>query len=224
MSIRTALTLGACLTAASFGVSAHSVSVDGEVEAVGDGYINVGGNVLKTGRGECFETSALGDDNLINKCAGIEEEVEEEVVAEAVEPEPVEEVQAAPEPPAPVATIDTREFSEKTLFDTNSAALNPEGEIAMNGLFDALKEFKGITGVNVTGHTDSRGSESYNQALSEQRAATVAALISEQYPDAALQVSGAGESQPAASNVTPEGRQQNRRVEVEITATRMTFN
>ncbi len=222
MSIRTALTLGACLTAASFGVSAHSVSVDGDVEAVGSGYINVGGSVLKTGRGECFETNDLNDDNIINKCAGIEEE--EEVVAEAVVEEPVEEVQAAPEPPKAVATIDTREFSEKTLFDTNSATLNAEGEAAMNSLFGALGEYKGITGINVTGHTDSRGSETYNQALSEQRAATVAALISQQYPDASMQISGAGESRPAASNFTPEGRQQNRRVEVEITATRMTFN
>lgn len=222
MSIRTALTLGACLTAASFGVSAHSVSVDGDVEAAGDGYVNVGGQVLKTGQGECFQTNDLSEDNLINKCAGIEEE--EEVVAEAVVEEPVEEVQAAPEPPKAVATIDTREFSEKTLFDTNSANLNAEGELAINRLFTALEEYKGITGISVTGHTDSRGSESYNQALSEQRAATVAALISEQYPEATMQLSGAGESQPAASNFTPEGRQQNRRVEVEITATRMTFN
>ena len=94
----------------------------------------------------------------------------------------------------------------------------------MSSLFDALSEYKGITGISVTGHTDSLGSEEYNQALSEQRAATVAAQISSQYPGASIDVKGMGESSPIASNDTAEGRQQNRRVDIEITATRMTFN
>ena len=94
----------------------------------------------------------------------------------------------------------------------------------MNGLFSALSEYKGITGISVTGHTDSRGSEAYNQALSEQRAQTVAAQISARYPNARIQVVGMGEASPVASNVTAEGRQLNRRVDVEVTATRMVFN
>jgi len=217
MNTRTALALSACLSIVSMGVSA--VEVEGEVEASGDGYVNVGGVVLKTGLNECMQTGSLREDNLINQCAGIEEEVEE-VVAE------VEEVMA-PEPPAApeqTAQIDTREFSEVTTFDVNSATLTPAGATVMRNLFDSLAEFKGITGISVTGHTDSTGSEEYNQVLSEQRAATVAAEIATQYPDANIEVTGMGESSPIASNDTAEGRQQNRRVDIEITATRMIFN
>lgn len=222
MNTRTALTLGACLSLVTLGVSAQTV-VEEDVESSGDGYVDAGGMVLKTGLGECLQTSDLNDDNLINKCAGIEDEVVAEVeeVAEEVEQAAVEKA-----PPAPVqtATIDTRQFSESTLFATGSASLTGDGRSAVDSLFSALSEYKGITGISVTGHTDSTGSDAFNQALSEQRAATVAAEINTQYPDAQIDVLGLGESSPVASNDTAEGRQQNRRVEIEITATRMIFN
>lgn len=221
MNKRTALTLGACLSLVTLGVSAQTV-VEGDVESSGDGYVDVGGMVLKTGLGECLQTGTLDDDNVINKCAGIEDEVAE--VEEAVEEVEQAAVEEAPAAPAQTATIDTREFSELTLFATGSASLTDEGNSVMSSLFEALSEYKGITGISVTGHTDSTGSEAFNQALSEQRAATVAAEISTQYPDARIDVLGLGESSPVASNDTAEGRQQNRRVEIDITATRMMFN
>ncbi len=215
MNTRTTLALGACLSLVSLGVSAHT-SVDGDVEAAGSSYVTVGGSILKTGEGSCLRSGTFSSDDIINACEGITEEAEEEVVAEAP---------AAPEA-APVQTskIDTREFSEQTLFDTDSAQLNSSGLSVMNGLFGALSEYKGITGISVTGHTDSRGSDAYNQALSEQRAETVAAQISSRYPDARVSVLGMGETAPIASNDTAEGRQLNRRVDVEVTATRMVFN
>lgn len=218
MITRTTLALGACLSLASLNVAAQTV-VEGDVESSGDGYVNVGGQVLKTGLGECFQTGSLSDDNVINKCAGIEEEAVADA-ADAVQPAAVE----APAAPAPTARIDTRQFSEMALFDTDSATLNADGRSMMDSLFTALSEYKGITGISVIGHTDSVGTEAYNQALSEQRAASVAAEISTQYPGARIDVRGMGESSPIASNDTPEGRQQNRRVEIDITATRMTFN
>ncbi len=227
MNTRTALALGACLSMISLSVAAQTV-VEGDVETSGDGYVNAGGMVLKTGLGECLQTGTLGDDNVINKCAGIEDDVAEGAaadVAEEVEQAAVEEAPAAPvAPAAPTATIDTREFSEMALFDTGSATLNADGASVMSALFDALSEYKGITAISVIGHTDSVGSEAFNQALSEQRAATVAAEISTQYPDVSMEVKGMGESSPIASNDTAEGRQQNRRVDINITATRMTFN
>ncbi len=217
MITRKALGLGACLSLLSLGISAHQVDVEGDVEASGDGYVSTGGMVLKTGLGGCLQTGTRNDDNAINACEGIEDEV-----AEAA---PEAEVAAAPEPPAkPAGKIDTRQFSEQALFDTDSAQLNGAGQAAMDSMFGALAEYKGITGIMVTGHTDDRGSDEYNQALSERRAQSVAGAISARYPDARIEVKGMGEGSPVASNDTAEGRQLNRRVDVEVTATRMIFN
>jgi len=76
----------------------------------------------------------------------------------------------------------------------------------------------------VTGHTDSRGSEAYNQSLSERRAATVASYLEAAYPDVNVTSQGMGESVPVETNSTAEGRQANRRVEVQVTAKSVTQN
>lgn len=227
MNTRTTLALGACLSLAAFGASAQ-VKVEGEVEASGDGYVAAGGNVIKTGLDECLQSGTFSADSAINKCEGIEEAAEE--VAEAVE-EAVEAKTAVAEAPAaveeaPVAQgkVDTRQFSEQALFDTDSAELNSSGIMVTEKLFSALEEYKGITDLTITGHTDSRGSDEYNMVLSERRAQTVANVISARYPDVAMTVQGMGETAPVASNDTAEGRQLNRRVEIDITATRMVFN
>ena len=231
MNTRITLALGACLSLASFGASAQ---IEGDVEASEDGYIASGGNVIKTGLDECLRSGTFSSDNPINVCEGIEEvdtEAEAEAMAKAKAAEAEEEAnklaaQAAAAAAAQVkqGKIDTRQFSEKTLFDTASADLNGSGEAVMNSLFGALEEYKGITELSVTGHTDSRGSDDYNLALSEERAQTVASAISSRYPNTQINVQGMGESRPTASNDTAEGRQLNRRVDIEITATRMTFN
>lgn len=234
MITRTALALSASLALASLGVSAQT-TVDGDVETAGDGYINVGGLVLKTGLGECLQTGTNSEDNLINKCEGIDDEATadadaadkaaQEVADAAKEAEAAAaEVAKAPATPQQTAKIDTRQFSEQALFDTDSADLNSAGQAMMTSLFGELSEYKGITSIMVVGHTDSIGSEAYNQALSERRAATVASEITGQYPGANIEVKGMGESQPVASNDNDAGRQLNRRVEIEITATRMIFN
>lgn len=213
------LALGACLSLVSISASAQTV-VEGSVEADGtDSYVSSDGSVLKTGLSECLQTGTYSDDDIINRCEGIEDEVEE-----VAEPEPVVEETVVAEAPEPQPTIDTRDFSEQTLFDTDSAQLTSAGESVMQSLFGALAAYQDITAVSVTGHTDSRGAEAYNQALSERRAQTVADAIAGQYPDVQIDVQGMGESMPVASNDTAEGRQLNRRVEVEVTATRTIFN
>ena len=79
-----------------------------------------------------------------------------------------------------------------------------------------LKEFD-KTFVEVAGHTDSTGSEQYNQALSEKRADSVAAYLqSRPVRGDRLVTVGAGENRPVASNDTPDGRAANRRVEITI--------
>ena len=100
------------------------------------------------------------------------------------------------------------------LFDTGKATLKPGADLAMNRLTTYLSA-NPQTKVLIEGHTDSRGSEEYNQELSERRASAVAAALeSKGIPANQVQISGRGKGYPVASNDTPEGRQQNRRVEI----------
>ena len=74
-----------------------------------------------------------------------------------------------------------------------------------------------VVSIKVVGHTDSQGSDAYNQKLSERRASSVAAfLLSNGLAPEKLTSQGLGESQPVADNSTEEGRAQNRRVELQI--------
>jgi outer membrane protein OmpA-like peptidoglycan-associated protein len=100
------------------------------------------------------------------------------------------------------------------LFDTGQATLKPGADLAVNRLATFLSS-NPQTKVLIEGHTDSRGSEDYNIGLSERRARAVStALESRGISDAQIQTLGRGKAYPVASNETPEGRQQNRRVEI----------
>jgi outer membrane protein OmpA-like peptidoglycan-associated protein len=101
-------------------------------------------------------------------------------------------------------------------FATNSADLNSRFFPVLDKVGATLKEYD-QTVIEVAGHTDSTGSSSYNQALSERRAQSVAAYLeSRGVPQKRMMTVGAGETHPIASNDTPNGRQQNRRVEITI--------
>ncbi len=100
------------------------------------------------------------------------------------------------------------------LFDTGQATLKPGANLAINRLATYLSA-NPQTRIIVEGHTDSRGSDEYNEALSERRARAVATELESRGVSAEqLQTLGRGKSFPVASNDTPEGRQQNRRVEI----------
>jgi outer membrane protein OmpA-like peptidoglycan-associated protein len=105
---------------------------------------------------------------------------------------------------------------EGILFATDSATVNPS---IRNDLFivaDSLNNYPN-TRVEVVGHTDNTGSAAYNQTLSESRAAAVGAILRQAGVSGGRIVTyGRGEDLPAASNLTPEGRQANRRVEILI--------
>ena len=102
-------------------------------------------------------------------------------------------------------------------FATNSADINGSFYNVLNSVVLVLKEYEKTT-VDVIGHTDSVGSNQLNQELSERRARSVAEYLASQgVMPARLLLAGRGESQPIASNDTPEGRAQNRRVEIQIT-------
>lgn len=109
-------------------------------------------------------------------------------------------------------------FEGGFLFATNSSDLQTTAQANVNKLADILQKYPD-TNVQISGHTDATGSDSYNQKLSEQRAASVSnKLIASGVAPTRLKTVGYGESIPVASNDTPEGRAQNRRVEIAITA------
>jgi outer membrane protein OmpA-like peptidoglycan-associated protein len=102
------------------------------------------------------------------------------------------------------------------LFDTGSANLNPGGMQQIARLSTYLAANPSQT-VRIEGHTDSQGSATYNEALSQRRAASVrAALVAAGIDPARVTAMGMGEALPVASNDTAAGRQQNRRVEIII--------
>ncbi|MBL8201520.1 MAG: OmpA family protein [Chromatiales bacterium] len=97
-------------------------------------------------------------------------------------------------------------------FKLNSAELTAEDRAILDEVAENLKRLKFVSGT-VVGHTDSSGSDAYNQKLSERRAQSVATYLEGKgIAEGRLKVSGAGESQPIADNATAEGRAQNRRV------------
>ncbi|HEV8333838.1 MAG TPA: OmpA family protein [Steroidobacteraceae bacterium] len=100
------------------------------------------------------------------------------------------------------------------LFDTGKATLKPGAYATIERLATVLKE-DASRKVMIEGNTDSVGSAEYNQALSERRAQSVQAALFERGVDASqISTVGKGESTPVASNDSPVGRQQNRRVEL----------
>lgn len=101
-------------------------------------------------------------------------------------------------------------------FDTDQADIKPSFYDALNSVALVLKEYD-QTLVDVRGHTDSDGSDQYNYDLSQRRAGSVARYLTAQQLDPnRFSVEGLGESQPVASNNSPAGKAQNRRVEIQI--------
>lgn len=104
--------------------------------------------------------------------------------------------------------------SSEASFDFNSATLKPEFKPTLERVADVLYNDPNQR-IQVVGHTDSKGSEAYNQSLSERRAqATADYLISQGVARNQISVDGRGESEPRADNSTAAGRAQNRRVEI----------
>jgi outer membrane protein OmpA-like peptidoglycan-associated protein len=100
------------------------------------------------------------------------------------------------------------------LFDTGAATLKPGADLSLDRLASYLKAHP-QTKVLIEGHTDSRGSDEYNEALSQRRADAVGKALVERGVSADdVSTSGRGKAYPVATNDTAAGRQQNRRVEI----------
>ncbi len=107
-------------------------------------------------------------------------------------------------------------FQSQLLFDSGSSSLHPGAYDRLRSLARTLNNYP-KSQVIIKGHTDSEGSESFNQQLSEQRADRVRNfIIAEGVAPSRITSLGFGESLPVATNASREGRAQNRRVELEI--------
>lgn len=107
-------------------------------------------------------------------------------------------------------------LSGSVLFASNQSALLPAAQNRLNQVADALLATKERR-LTIEGHTDSQGTSSYNQELSQQRAESVRSyLVSRGYPGDLIQARGIGEDRPVSDNGNAEGRANNRRVEIII--------
>ena len=138
-------------------------------------------------------------------------------VAEAPAPAPAPAV-APPAPP--VAVSEKVSFAAEALFDFDKTIIKPEGKAALD---DLLAKLQGMnTEVMVTvGHTDSIGTNDYNDKLAQRRAEAVKAyIVSKGVEPTRVYTEGKGETQPVADNKSAAGRAKNRRVTVEVVGTR----
>jgi OOP family OmpA-OmpF porin len=164
-------------------------------------------------------TAAVGCDGALRVAAA-------PAPAPAAAPRPPAAAPAAPaaRPPAPApapavgATKVT--YAADAFFDFDKAVLKPEGRAKLDDLVSK------IGGINLeviiaVGHTDSVGTDAYNQRLSVRRAEAVKAyLVTKGIERNRVYTEGKGEKQPVADNKTAEGRAKNRRVEIEVVGTR----
>jgi OOP family OmpA-OmpF porin len=127
---------------------------------------------------------------------------------------------AQAEAPVVAPTATKVVLNADTFFDFDKSTIKPEGRQILDQVASQVNTLN-LETLIATGHTDSIGTEQYNQGLSERRANSVKSyLIDKGVPADRIYAEGKGETQPVATNKTREGRAQNRRVEIEIVGTR----
>ncbi len=205
------------LLAASAMVLATFSTQVGAQAADKSGYLtDTRGAVVKSPFGMCWRTGYWTPALAIAEC-------DPDLVKPAVLPAPPAEPAPAPTPvPAPVVVPEQQKITlnADVLFDFDKYALKPDGRAELD---DVVSKMQGLNleVIIAIGHTDSIGTNEYNQKLSVRRAEAVKSyLVSKGVAADRVYTEGKGETQPVASNKTRDGRQQNRRVEIEVVGTR----
>jgi len=141
-------------------------------------------------------------------------------VAAAPAPAPAAAPAPAPAPAPAVATSSKVTYAADAFFDFDKSVLKPAGKAKLNDLVSKVHDIN-LEVIIAVGHTDSIGTDAYNQKLSVRRAEAVKAyLVSKGIEKSRVYTEGKGEKQPVADNKTKEGRAKNRRVEIEVVGTR----
>jgi len=171
-----------------------------------DNWRNASGDVWKNSSGDCWRDSNWTPATAAPECGA-----------------PVAAPKAAPAPAraaAPVAAASKVTYAADAFFDFDKAVVKPAGKAKLDDLVSKVKGIN-LEVIIAVGHTDSVGSDAYNQKLSVRRAEAVKAyLVSKGIEKNRIYTEGKGEKQPVATNKTAEGRAKNRRVEIEVVGTR----
>ena len=203
--------------AASAVVAINASAQDYQAKTPYSAYVQDGrGVITKSAFGQCWHTGYWTPADSVGGCDG-------EIVKPAAPVAAAPAAAPAPAPaPAPVAAPVSEKvtFAADALFDFDKAVLKADGKAK---IYDLVSKLQGINleVIIAVGHTDSVGSDAYNQKLSIRRAEAVKAyLVSKGIETNRVYTEGKGEKQPVASNKTAADRAKNRRVEIEVVGTR----
>jgi len=203
------------LIAAGLAMSAMPFTASAQAN---QGYWQGPGAIWKNGSGQCWRAGYWTPAMAVPECdPALKPAVTPPPPPPPVKPAPAPEPKPAPKP-APVAEKVT--LAADVLFDFDKAILKSEGKNKLDDLATKVKAIN-LEVVIAIGHTDAIGADAYNQKLSVRRAESVKAyLVSKGVEPNRIYTEGKGEKQPVASNKTSDGRQKNRRVEIEVIGTR----
>lgn len=193
--------IGRLIGSIAAGMLLANVAVAHEAGTVTDGYVGDSQkHYITHSTGDCVRTGSWKKEDQTVDCGLV----------------PV--AKAPPPPPPAPPTYEKFTLAAEALFDHDKSTVKQAGKDALHALDNKIKS-KGATvvDIDVIGHTDSDGSEEYNQALSIRRANAVKDfMVSEGIDASIIDVSGKGELSPIADNRTREGRALNRRVEIHV--------
>ena len=213
--------------ASLFATAALASSVAGVSAQTVDNWVSGTGLPWKNGTNElCWRDGVWTPATALAGCDGALAPMVAPVPAPA--PAPASPPMAAPAPaaaPAAPAVVNTPTsekvtFAADAFFDFDKSVLKPEGRAKLDDLTSKMSGLN-LEVIIAVGHTDSVGTDSYNQRLSIRRSEAVKAyLVSKGVEKNRVYTEGKGEKQPVADNKTSEGRAKNRRVEIEVVGTR----
>ncbi|NYE26588.1 outer membrane protein OmpA [Pigmentiphaga litoralis] len=207
--------VGISLALAFAAVTASGVAT-AQTTTTNDNWQTAGGPLLKSNDGLCWRNGFWTPATADPSCDGALKPPAPAVV-------PVQQPRPAPPPavvPAPVPVSEKVTYSSDALFDFDKSVVKPEARAKLDELVAQVRNIN-LEVVIAVGHTDSVGTDAYNQRLSVRRAEAVKAyLVSKGIEANRVYTEGKGEKQPIADNKTAAGRAKNRRVEVEVVGTR----